>query len=311
MRARSRIPMTVVSTAACVILGACAWSPDRPFDREAPQVNEALGALEAGDARSATDKLEDYLSTGPCAEGNIGAPELVHKRPDGTFDLGLSLFKVGEAFGRRFGEEELDSGLNEKTHAERGEQIACASRVVSAIASDDTVPLELRARAHYLEGNLNFLDGQYEAAVKSYDKALALIPGQADGGDSVGRDAAWNRAIALTRIEDKKDAGQDAAKDAQNEGGNDSGSDSGGDSGKDSGGDSGGGEKDSGHDSGGEGGADANQPPPQAPDAGTPPPPRESQDDRILDQLENAPTVQQEAAKKLAKQHARRGMADK
>ncbi len=315
MRPRSRT-VTLALLGACVVVAACGWDPSRPFDREAPQVNAAISALDGGDARAAATTLEDYLSTGACAEGNIGAPELVRKRPDGTFDLGLSLFKVGESYGRRFGEEELDAGGDEKVRAERGAQIACALRVVGAIAGDESVPLALRARARYLEGNLNFLDGHYEEAVHAYDKALTLAPGENDGGDPTGRDAAWNRAIALRRIEDKKDSGQDA-QDSGNEGGGEGGKDSGNEGGQDSGneggGDSGSGPQDSGgQDSGGgnEAGPDSGQPPPQ-PDAASPPPPSQSQDDRILDQLENAPTVQQEAAKKAATRHQRRGMADK
>ena len=313
-----RPAIALATLAACVVVAACGWSPSRPFEREAPQVNAALGALDAGDARAAATTLEEYLSTGACSEGSIGAPELVRRRPDGTFDLGLSLFRIGESFGWRFGEEELDGGNDEKAHAERGAQIECALRVIGAIAADDTVPLALRARARYLEGNLNFLDSHYEEAVRAYDKALTLAPGEADGGDPVGRDAAWNRAIALKRIEDKKDAGDDAAKDSSNDSPNDGANDAPNEAGQDSGSeggpqDSGGGGQDSGQqDSGGnDGGADANQPPPQAPDASAPPPPSQTQDDRILDQLESAPTVQQEAAKKAATRHQRRGMADK
>jgi len=311
--------------AGCVVVAACGWDPKRPFEREAPEVNAAIGALDGGDARAATSTLEEYLSTGACKEGSIGAPELVQKRPNGTFDLGLSLFKVGESYGRRFGEEEHAGAApgmagqapqpgpdDEKAHALRGSQIACALRVVEAIAGNASVPLELRARARYLEGNLNFLDGQYEEAVHAYDKALTLAPGEADGGDPTGRDAAWNRAIAQKRIEDKKDSGQDGAP---GDGASDSSSPEGGsDSGGEGGSDSGGGRPDSGQDSGGEdGGNDASQPPPQQPDADKPQPPTSlGQDDRILDQLENAPTVQQEAAKKAATRHQRRGgMADK
>jgi len=75
----------------------------------------------------------------------------------------------------------------------------------------------------------------------------------ARGGDPVGRDAAWNRAIALRRIEDKKnrDGGGDGSNGdgAADSGGGDGGSDGGGDAGNDSGGDSG-----NGNDGGGDGG---------------------------------------------------------
>ncbi len=309
---RTRAPVLAVFALYALFVVACGWNPSRPFDRESPEVNHAIHALDGGDATGAAMTLEEYLSTGACAEGNIGAPELLKKRPNGSFDLGLSLFKIGEAFGRRFGEEELDGGGDDKAKAMRGEQIACALRVLAAIAADESVPLELRARANYLEGNLNFLDGHYEQAVTAYDKALTLAPGESDGGDPVGRDAAWNRAIALKRIDDKKDSGPDSG----NDGGKDSGSDSGHEGGSDGGGgDSG---QDSGKDSGGDsgqqpdsGGNDAGQPPKDPPDAGPPPPPRANEDERMLDQLENAPTVQQEAAKKMAAHRKVRGMADK
>jgi Ca-activated chloride channel homolog len=313
---RARGPVLAVLLLA-LFVAACGWNPSRPFDREAPEVNHAIRALDGGDAMGAAATLEDYLSTGACSEGNIGAPDLLKKRPNGSFDLGLSLFKMGEQYGRRFGEEELDAGSDDKVKAMRGEQIACALRVLSAIANDESVPLDLRARARYLEGNLNFLDGHYEEAVSAYDKALTLAPGESDGGDPVGRDAAWNRAIALKRVDDKKDAGPDAGKDGGDDGGSEAGKDSGHEGGSEGGGgDSG--QPDAGKDSGGDSGQqpdsgenDAGQPPPDQPDSGPPPPPRANEDDRMLDQLENAPTVQQEAAKKAAAHRKVRGMADK
>jgi len=306
------------SALVCAALAACGWDPSRPFDRDAPAVKQAIAELDGGDAGSAAGTLEDYLSTGPCKEGNIGAPDVLKRRPDGTFDLGLSLFRLGEQFGRRFGEEEIDAGVDDGTRALRHAQIECARRIVEAIADDPSVPLELRARARYLEGNLAFLDADYEGAVRAYDRALVLSPGQNDAGDSVGRDAAWNRAIALRRIEDKKDAGQDASPDAQ-----DSGQDARPDAPQDGGQDA----HDSGHDAGGdsgspppEGGSDSGSdgsPPPQSPDGGSepdaatpPPPPTTSEDERMLDQLESAPTLQQEEAKRAGKKRVR-GMADK
>jgi hypothetical protein len=317
----------IASALGCAWLAACGWDPSHPFNREAPAVKQAIADLDGGDAASATGHLEEYLSTGACKDGNIGAPELLKRRADGTFDLGLSLFRIGEQFGRRFGEEEIDAGVDEATRARRHAQIECARRVVDAIADDDSVPLELRARARYLQGNLAFLDGDYEGAVRAYDRALVLSPGDVDAGDPVGRDAAWNRAIALRRIEDHKDAGQDASpdapqdasQDAPHDAGRDGAQDSGQDASKDAGQDSGGG-KDAGggdDDAGRDGGQDA-APPPQSqpPDGGEqeagaqPPPPATGEDDRMLDQLENAPTLQQEEAKRTGKKRVR-GMADK
>src|SRR5262249_45611683 len=150
-----------------------------------------------------------------------------------TFDLGLALFEIGERYGRRFGEEEAksaDEAEDEALRAKRHAEIECALRLVATIAENPSAPAELRARAKYLEGNLLFLDRRYEDAVRAYDQALVLVPGvqgdAGDAGDGVGRDAAWNRAIALRRIEDKKDAGNDAAsndasQDAQQDAPND------------------------------------------------------------------------------------------
>jgi hypothetical protein len=301
-------------------------------------VKGAIGALDAGDASAAAALLEDYLSTGACADGNIGAPDSLKRRADGTFDLGLALFRIGEAFGRRFGEEEEGTaggapgqgqapgqGVDEATRAKRHAQVECARRIVQAIAVDETRPIELRARARYLEGNLDFLDGAYELAVRAYDEALVLIPGQVDGGDPVGRDAAHNRAIALRRLDDEKhkDAGADssppdasppdASPDANDSGSNDAGQDSGGEAGSD-----GGINDDGGKDAGQDGSSPQSQDredagPPPSKDAGAEPPqppPSANQDDRMLDMLENAPTLQQEEAKRMGKRRVR-GMADK
>ncbi|HEX4516863.1 MAG TPA: tetratricopeptide repeat protein [Polyangiaceae bacterium] len=306
-----------------LFLGACGWDPSHPFERDAPPVKQAIGALDAGDATAATDLLEQYLSTGACSEGKIGKPDTLKTRPNGTFDLGLSLFKLGEAFGRRFGEEDIDAGVTDDQRKERSARIDCAIRIVQSIADDDAQPIDLRARARYLEGNLHFLNAEYEQAVKAYDQALTLAPGMVDAGDEVGRDAAWNRAIALKRIEDKKnDGGQDSGADGSGDSGQSDGGDSGGNDASD-GGDSGGGNdggdagdsgggggNDGGNDSGPDGGNDAG-PQSQNDEDAQAPPPTQTQDDRVLDKLEGAPTFQQEVAKKQAQRRQVRGMLDK
>jgi hypothetical protein len=311
--ARRASVMASLSAWLCgALCGACGWNPSRPFERNAPAVTEALAEIDGGDAAVAAAKLEDYLSTGPCKEGNIGTPELLKQRADGTFDLGLALFQVGQRYGRRFGEEEGPGAADENDHERRHESVECARRVLQAVAEDETASPALRARTLYLQGNLAFLDGEYEDAVRAYDGALGIAPGQVDAGDPVGRDAAWNRAIALRRIEDKKDAGSDASPDgAPSDGGGDRG-DSGDKRPKDAGQDG----ESAGPDGGGDNGQDAS-PPREPPDAGdspreasAPPPPATNEDERMLDQLESAPTLQQEEAKRLG--HRRlRGTADK
>jgi hypothetical protein len=304
-----------ISAAISVVaLAACGWNPARPFDREAPAVTQSIADLDAGDAAAAAARLESYLSTGACKEGSIGIPDAVKRRADGTFDLGLALFRVGEQFGRRFGDEEATGPRNEDPQArsKRREQVDCALRVVQAVAADDSNGPEFRARARYLEGNLSFLDGEYEDAVAAYDKALHIAPAEADGGDPVARDAAWNRAIALRRIDDKKDAGQDASDTGPPEAGGDAAADGGQNRPNDAGQDAAG----AGNDAAAESNKDAAAPPPPERDAGpqTPeaaaPPPSSNEDERMLDQLENAPTVQQEEARHAGKRRVR-GIADK
>jgi hypothetical protein len=191
----------------------------------------------------------------------------------------------------------------------RETEVECALRIVRIVAADQSVPIDLRARAFYLAGNLEFLRGDYASAVKGYDSSLALIPGLPvdGGGDGIGRDAAYNRAIALARIEDeKKDAGPDAPPDASP----DSGPPDGGeqpDSGEQQ--PDGGDKKDEPQDQDG-GPPDAgkkDEPQNQdggPPDAGKQPEPQpqpqeqpKNQDERMLDMLERAPSVQQQDAK--------------
>lgn len=320
---------------ASVTVVACSgWEPSRPFDRESPEVREAVGLLgDGGDAAAAGNVLEEYLATGQCKEGSIGTPPRVRERSNGGFDLGLALFELGEKFGRRFGDEEVDAGaVDENLKSARGEQVDCALKVVQAIGTDLNQPIDLRARARYLEGNLRFMTGAYEEAVRAYDASLELAPGMNDSGpitaadsgrvyspDLLGRDAAWNRAIALRRIEDKKDAGNDAGQDGSSDASDgdsgkndDQNKDGGGDKDKpDAGGKDGGG-KDAGQDSGSNNDDNKNKKPDEPrQDPKDQPQSRQNQDERMLDQLENAPTVQQEAAKKQGRARKVRGMSDK
>jgi hypothetical protein len=287
----------------------------------------AVAALDAGDAASAEALLEEYLATGSCSDGGFGVPEKVRQRPYASLDLGLALFQLGERFGRRFGDEERhgDGGPSpaEEQLAElRNAEVECALRVVLAIAGEADVPLELRARAHYLAGNLEFLRHAYAEAVRHYDEALKITPGLVEGGDTIGQDAAWNRAIALERIEEekKRDAGNDAtdqpdgarSRDASQEKppppDGSAGNEGGGNDDKKEGG------KPPPSDAG-QHGQDANdQPKPQSQEGGPPPEPPPSsvnQDERMLDMLESAPTFQQQEGKNRTPVRKFRGSADK
>jgi hypothetical protein len=172
--------------------------------------------------------LEGYLSTGECKAGEIGTPDSVRDRPNASFDLGLALFKVAEHFGARFGDESaVTPGQpvqpqpgQQGTDEQRSQDVDCALRVVRIIAADAQAPADVRAKAEYLTGNLEFLRGKYEDAVAAYDAALKLSPGRNEDPDSVGSRAAWNRAIALRRIEENKKPDAGKPPDEHPDGGN-------------------------------------------------------------------------------------------
>lgn len=317
-------------------LGSGCDSPsvDRAFTRRAPDVDRGIEALEARDAGAAALHFTNYLGTGPCKDGAIGAPPTLAERPQASFDLGLALFQIAERFGGRFGEDQGREEDNPQLLAARSAEVACALSVLEQIVGRRNLPLELTAQAHYLLGNLEFLRREYKAAVSHYNRALELIPGDdAESAQAVGRDAAHNRALALRRAEEDKpkpphhpDAGPEQGdagppKDQPPEHGDAGQPSPKGDQNKD--------QKDQDpkqdqdqqqpdqpkdqdqkqkspdqqdqQDQQGK-----NQPSPQQSPEGqepkqTPPPEQHamslSQDDKALDQLERAPTVQQEAAR--------------
>lgn len=317
----------------CVVLGLLSCEEQRKnlFIRHSPKVDQAIVAMvDAGDAGAAANILQTYLSTGKCEGGNIGTPEAVTKLHHATFDLGLALFKVAESFGVRFGERTPTGGqdpVRDQAMGQRGDQVDCALRVVGAIAALDGVPTDLLARAFYLTGNLHFLRDEWNQAIEAYDRALRLIPGApADASDGIGRDAAWNRALALQRSKEKPppDAGNDGG--SPDGGDPDGGSPDAGNSDSDAasppptdGGNQGddGGSNQSPPDAGanppqsdaGQGGEDAASPEP-------PPQPEQEQQrpedsaERILEMLEQTPTLQEHEAKSMAGRRVR-GMEDK
>lgn len=313
-----------------IVLGGCSETVDKVFTRHSPVVDNAIRALDAGDASAATHLLGDYLNTGHCKNGEIDTPDKVRELFNASLDLGLALFEIGERFGAPFGQSSppgIPGAPPPDTAASRSAEIDCALSIVRLIATDRKVPFAVRARAHYLSGNLEFLREHYEDAVTAYDSALRLVPGtQSDAGDDLGRQAAYNRAIALRRIEERKnepDAGpppeRDGGEPQPGDGGNEQPPNPDGGQ-RDNQGDGGGGPKsdEESPDGGapeqkppdepesGDGGAKTPQPEPRKP----PPKPSLSQDERMLDQLEHAPTLQQ-AAKKPRRRVPFVGMEDK
>ncbi len=96
----------------------------------------------------------------------------------------------------------------------------CALRVLAPIADAESESAALRARAFYLMGNIEVTRGNYDAAVVSYKKGLRLAPGLPEGqGDPIGRDLAHNHAVALKLLEEKKKQEEEQKKnqDEQNQ----------------------------------------------------------------------------------------------
>ncbi len=222
--------------------GCNGWDPRRPLERKNPEVDRALEMIDAGAYENAEEALRDYLEIKKCQpkqkksskdpDVDIGIPIDLRTKADGTFDLGLVLFDLGEKYGKRFGDENVkEEGEEEEVpdpemFEKRELQAKCGLIVALAIANDTGIATELRARAYYLAGNLEFLRSRYADAIKQYDQSLRLIPGlAADAGvDGIGRDASWNRAVALRRLEQQQeedgggpDAGEDAEEPQQDE----------------------------------------------------------------------------------------------
>lgn len=342
------------------LFAACGWDPRRPFERNSPEVDRAIVEIDAGQAEPAAERLRRYVGASTCDAGALFAPGAADATAAG-FDLGLALFGIAEAFGRRFGEQApgRDGGPDEAAKqiaALRGDQAACARAALDAMLARADLPAELEARARYLRGNLSFLEGDWDAAVKDYDRALKIIPGlPPDAGDSIGADAAWNRALALRnkQEDEKKDAGPDADADADAQpDGPDADADAGPDADADADADAppdgpdadappdgpdGG--KDGPEDGPQEAQSDANDSGPEGgqgdaqgdapadgsrddkdkprggdgggPEASAPQPNAPTQDDRMLDQFEHAPTWQREEAKSKAGARRVKGMQDK
>jgi Ca-activated chloride channel family protein len=192
----------------CILttLSGCDRVESSLFTRYAPDVDEALANLESRDAGDARDILSAYLDTGQCRAGEIGTPESLRAKPHATYDLGLALFDIGERFGGKLGEAPPppNDPNAAASLARRSQEVDCALRLTRIVAFSDSNPIDLRAKAFFLSGNLEFLRHDYKNAVSSYDDALRLIPGGLAGETDFAADAAFNRALALRLAEEEE-----------------------------------------------------------------------------------------------------------
>ncbi len=323
MRSRRLAVGLALGLALPLLVAACGWDPRRPLERQSPEVDKALSERDAGQAVRANERLSAYLRAVACDGGTIslGAEDA----SAATFDLALTLFDLAERYGRRLDDplpkrDEPIAQEDKRTARLRGDDLDCARALLDALVARD-LPPELLARALYLRGNVAFLDRDYEKAIIDYEKALVILPGLApDAGDPLGADAAFNRALALRLLEDQKDrdqqgkdGGTDAPEDAPRQ--PDGGSDGDGGEGPSDGGDDGGrdaepdappddaGAHDTPRDAGAprpDGGAgEKPDDDPKSPKPTTEPPRRDrAQDERMLDQFEEAPMFQREQSRR-------------
>lgn len=201
------------------------------FTRYSPDVDDALADLGSHDAGDAHTALAEYLSTGKCKAGEIGTPESLRERPNAAYDLGLALFDLSERFGGKLGQG-TPPGNDPNAAAvlaKRSQEVDCALRVTRVVAHAEHNSIDLRAKAFFLSGNLEFLRHDYKNAVTSYDDALRLVPGGLGAPDSdFAADAAFNRAIALRMAEEEeknKPKPPDAGPQSPQDGGTNTGDD--------------------------------------------------------------------------------------
>lgn len=197
-----------VGAVLLVLLGlsGCDRFEDTVFSRYSPDVDEALANIASHDAGDAHAGLAEYLNTGKCKAGEIGTPETLRQFPNAAYDLGLALFDLSERFGGKLGQPPSNDPNAAAVLAKRSREVDCALRVTRLVAFTEANPVELRAKAFFLSGNLEFLRHDYGNAVSSYDDALRLIPGglAADLQLDFAADAAFNRAIALRLQEEEE-----------------------------------------------------------------------------------------------------------
>lgn len=198
-RAR-RTPSRLRSAAVLLALCGLGCEPfDALFERESPTVREAIQALENKETEAAIQLLTDYLETGACEEGVIGAGERARSLGDAALDLALAFAQAQDAQAKSAqpGLGLDPSGAGAAEHS----AIECALRLLGPLAENESTPVELRARSHYLMGNLEMRREQFRAAVTAYERGLQFTPAetQDEEGDPLGRDLAFNRALALRR----------------------------------------------------------------------------------------------------------------
>lgn len=322
---RRRKLVAGAALASTLLSGCSGWDPKRPFDRWSPEVNHAIEELNKAELDAAEKRLAGYLGTGTCADGSIGLPDRVRQMPFAAYDLGLSHFGLAEKAGTPFGEETVDDAVSpgappaapagsagsppgaDAPADPRTTLVECGLIPLRAAGSAPLATVDLKARSLFAAGNLEFLRKQYKSAVGLYDMSLRLAPATMDDNEGLGVSAAHNRAIALRRIEEEEKKKQEQDKNNENKEENQDQKD----------------QDQEPQDNKQEPDPkqeppkddpkepDDKQEPPPAPQPSGSPPPQDRREQEILDQFEEAPTYQEEEAKKRALGRRRKTMEDK
>lgn len=327
---RRRKPRRLARTAsvALVAFGALGCDDyDRLFLRKSPVVEEAITALTEKNSERAIELLTTYLETGACESGVLGAGDRAKKYGDASFDLGLALH--GHAKTSSSSPPPAASATLATPAPGVGDDgsIDCALRVLAPLADDEKHDVALRARVLYLMGNLELSRKKFRDAVSAFDRGLALAPGSKteDGLDPIGNDLAHNRAYALRnaleeeRKKEEEKKRDESSKDDEKKGSEDEkkqdpseksdpGDEKSPNPEKNEGEEkpsepeqkhAGDGEKSPSPDPNSQGDDEGKNAPPESTER-----PSAGEDERVLEMLEQAPTLQQEDAKK--RQRARR-----
>jgi len=225
-----------------VLLALCSLGcdeVDQVFERKSPVVEDAILALSRGEHEQATKKLIEYLETGPCEAGVIGVGDRARKYADASYDLALTFASAGAPGADKKPDADKKAPMDPSVALSQGQipglsptpaappgappgqpeapdpQLDCALRLLAPLGPNEALPTALRARALYLAGNLELARSQFEPAVSFYDQAILLAPGVDDPGDPVGKQIAYNRALALRLLKEQKEK-EEQEQDEQN-----------------------------------------------------------------------------------------------
>jgi len=207
------------------MIASCHDSSVQPFERFSPEVDRAITDLNAAQPATALPRLTQYLHANHCSDGLWTASRSM-EAPDATFDLGLAFFSLAEQTGAKLQDpppvKPEDSAApggqpSEAPASPRQNHLACTRSLLNTLLQHSLSP-ELQVRTHYLRGNLAYLEQKWDEAIDEYDKALRILPGrEGKEVDTVGQDAAWNRALAVQNREAerqrKEKENQDKPKD--------------------------------------------------------------------------------------------------